>query len=185
MVPAAYAHTGTSTEPLGFVDGFMHPLIIPGHILVILASAMLAGQQGFKALGQSALVFALSFVLGLAASSYFTPPREIALVFIILTVLCGALVVVSIMLPRYVYLPLIALAAGLVGLDTDFVSDGNSLILTNAGALMSSTLVFIYLDILVAKIYEDWPAWMEIGVRTVGSWIVAVSLLTFALVFSS
>ncbi len=184
LAPAAHAHTGTSTEPLGIVAGFLHPLTIPAHLLAILISAILVGQQGMKALGYSVVLFSLTFILGLVLSRYYMPPREIALAFTALTILCGILVVISLKLPRLIYLPLIVAASGLVGLDSDFVASRNAVFAAGAGAFFASVFVFMNLGILVAKIYEDWPDWMQIGVRTVGSWIAAVSLLTFALMFA-
>ncbi len=183
LARTAFAHSGISNEPLGFVAGFLHPLAIPGHLLAILISAILAGQQGIKALGHAVIVFSLAFIFGLVLSGYYAPPPEITFAFPVLTILCGILVVISIKLPTYVYLPLMAAASGLIALDSDLVAGRNSVFATSSGAFVSSFFVFLYLGLLVGKIYGGWPDWMKIGVRTVGSWIAAVSLLTLALMF--
>ncbi|MDR5171739.1 HupE/UreJ family protein [Methylobacillus flagellatus] len=118
--PLAFAHPGHEAQ--GLLAGFMHPLTGLDHLLVMLAVGLWAGRIGGAARWQLPVTFvavmALGAVIGMAG--YRLPGIETLLSASVMAL--GALLVISLRLPR-------ALQAGLVALFALFhgVAHGSEL----------------------------------------------------------
>ncbi|ABE50031.1 HupE/UreJ family protein [Methylobacillus flagellatus] len=131
--PLAFAHPGHESQ--GLVAGFMHPLTGLDHLLVMLAVGMWAGRIGGAARWQLPATFvavmALGAVIGMAG--YRLPAIETLLAASVMAL--GALLVVSLRLPR-------TLQAGLVALFALFhgIAHGSELAASQGLAVMLGML---------------------------------------------
>ncbi|MGY1490084.1 HupE/UreJ family protein [Methylobacillus pratensis] len=131
--PLAFAHPGHEAQ--GLLAGFMHPLTGLDHLLVMLAVGLWAGRIGGTARWQLPATFvavmALGAVIGMAG--YRLPAIETLLAASVMAL--GALLVISLRLPR-------ALQAGLVALFALFhgIAHGSELAADQGFAVMFGML---------------------------------------------
>lgn len=163
-----------------FISGFLHPLLTPLHLLVLLSLGLLLGQRlplrlewpmaGFAAFAAAGLSVTAA---GVIAGAY--------LPFLIGIGMCaGGFVALAAPLPAWVRLVVCAAAGLALGLDSG-VDPGTT------GTAMAKTLfaTWVSLSICVANVafYSSRLPnikWVQTGVRIAGSWIVAVALLLLA-----
>ena len=174
-----------------FANGALHPLFIPAHVLVIAALALLSGRQGFQASTQAAGVFLAAVVCGLALGTSATIAAvmtESRLQAMLLSGagIAGLAVAGALHVDRRMLLGAVALAAFGLGLDSGLVGRSAwETFQTYAGTTIAATIATLYLGSVAAEIFSARPHWMQIGVRIVGSWIAAISILVLALAFAS
>lgn len=162
-----------------FYAGLLHPVLVPAHVMSILAFGALIGQQGARSLQGPVIGFLLATSLGLALVGHGADfPAGIPL--LVMAALSGGLVAWRRRQPLIVY-HLLAAALGLM-LGLDSAQDGfagRALL----GALLG-TGIAIYLLALYAMAFADFCErrdWTRIGLRVLGSWIAASALLVLAL----
>lgn len=162
-----------------FVNGVAHPLYSPAHLLILLGLGLMIGQRAPLTLKLPVLVFvpvsAVALLLtmtGLVARVY--PP-----VLLSLALGVGALVALEKPVPAAVTGALLALAASTIGLDSMVESPDKIVVLkTLAGTWTCQIIVVIALAYYVS-LGLKWK-WLQVGVRVLGSWIVAIALLVLA-----
>ena len=87
---------------------------------------------------------------------------------------------------RRVLIGAVALAAFALGLDSGLVGRSAwETFQTYAGTTIAATIAMLYLGSVTAEIFSARPHWMQIGVRVIGSWIAAISILVLALTFAA
>lgn len=177
----ATAHAHTTMKGMGdFVAGLVHPIMTPPHLLLLLGLGLLVGQQLPLNLKTPLAVFvpasaiALMFsVTGLIRSVY--PPIQIGLVLVV-----AILVALEKRISPLACRALFALAALVLGFDST-IEAGSSV--SVAKTLLGTWIMFILLVGYVAY-YASLAAanrkWLRIGIRVLGSWIIAISLLVLA-----
>ena len=178
LAPRAEAHT--SVQGMGeFGSGLLHPATTPSHMLVLLALSLWAGQQWFKGLKLPFLTFVTASALGLIL----TTSRWISGVYPPL--LIGVACVIAVLVAMQKSLPPIAAAvcygiAGVaIGLDSGLESGSNiAVVKTLAGTWISLMLILFDLAFYVSR--GGQKKFIQIGIRVLGSWIIAISLLMLA-----
>jgi urease accessory protein len=177
---ASLAQAHTSVQGMGdFGSGLLHPATTPSHMLVLLALSLWAGQQWSKGLKLPFLTFVAASALGLIL----TAPRWISGVYqpLLIGIACGiaALVAMQKSLPPIVAAVIYAAAALSIGLDSG-VENGSPLVIakTLAGTWLSLMLILFDLAFYVSR--GEQKKVVQIGIRVLGSWIIAISLLMLA-----
>jgi urease accessory protein len=174
------AEAHTSVEGMGdFGSGLLHPATTPSHMLVLLALSLWAGQQWFKGLKLPFATFAAASAVGLIL----TTPRWIPGVYqpLLIAIACGIAVLVAMQqsLPPLISAIIYAAAALLISLDSGLEKGSNAaLAKTLAGTWVSLMLILFDLAFYVSRGTQK--KFIQIGIRVLGSWIIAVSLLMLA-----
>jgi len=180
LLPTTMARAHLAVEGVGeVVNGALHPLLSPAHVLVFLGLALLLGQRVPLDLKTPMRVFAPVSAAALLVTlsgrvSSVSPPLLIGLALCI-----AALVALEVKLPRLVVGGICAAAGCGIGLDSA-VEGGATLAAfkTLAGTWLSLNAAVFYLAICVSHA-EDKP-WARTAIRVLGSWIIAISLMVLA-----
>ncbi len=182
MPGAAHAHR--AIKGIGtFYNGILHPMVVPAHLLLILALGLFMAQQGPETSLRSLAVAVGSALSGLAIT-FFSPTQILQSYLLVLAALLGVLVAISKVWPLWLG-TLLALVAGiLVGLDsaqTDL--QGREKLTSMLGTGVGISLLMLYFTALVHILSKS--EWQKIGIRVVGSWVAASSFMVLALSVAS
>lgn len=180
LLPSTRAQAHTTFPGLGeYASGFLHPLTTPLHLLVLLAMGLWLGQHAPLRIKEPAAVFAGAAAVGLgwaaARGGGVYPPLLAGI-----GLCAGACVAVDLQPPWWVKLIAGGIAALALGSDSgvETGTPGSSAI-----KIMSATWVSLVLCLVNIAFYVSLlPAtrWAQIGVRVLGSWIVAITILLLA-----
>ncbi len=167
-----------------FYNGVIHPLLVPAHLLLILATGLFLGQRGPRENRLALPAFFLASVAGLLLSG-FAAATATAQGFVLAgTLAIGLVTAVGRRAPLPLYPAAGAFAGFFLGLDSTPESlAGRERLLALAGTGVGLNLWLIY-ACGVADFFSKRP-WQRIGLRIVGSWLAASSLLVLALTASS
>ena len=163
----------------GFPSGLVHPLTIPAHVLVILALGLLIGQQTPPDLKRPLLVFMPCLAAGLAFAATRIMTGVYQPLLLGLALCAAALVALQKPVPPLARNVLCALAALAIGLDSG-PETGSAAIIVKTLLGTWIIVVFLVFDLGYYASLASRKKWSEIGVRVVGSWIIAISLLVLA-----
>ena len=175
----AHAH-GAIPGMEGVANGLLHPVTTPAHVLIILAFGLLVAQQRPVDLKGPLVVF----VPALAAGLLLTLAVPIAAVYlpVLLVVALGCAVLVAWQRAISVWgmRVLAAVSATVIGLDSGIEARSIwTALKTLLGTWIAvSVLVFnvgYYGSLAVGK-----AEWLRVGIRVLGSWIIAISFLMLA-----
>lgn len=182
--PAA-AH-GSVAGHDGLVAGLLHPLTEPAQLVALVALGLALGQRGLQqakpalaALVLAAVGGAVLAALGLGGAGPVPSEPVLAVALLALALLLGLGVALARPLPPAA----LAAAAVLVALGCVFGSvpegEGRAVALGLAGSAIG--IVWWTVDV-AAIVFELRRPWLRTGVRVVGSWAAAASLivLTFS-----
>jgi urease accessory protein len=163
----------------GVIAGMLQPLLVPAHVLVLLAIGLLVGQQGSSALPLA--VFALGVAVGLAAIAF--AARQTFALNLLLAAAGSAGVLVAVAQPVPATSTLLAGASGLaLGLDSPPQAISLAVaVQTLIGTGLGAWLAFVA---VVAGTRGLKRLWQGIGVRVLGSWVAASAILVLALRFA-
>ncbi len=161
-----------------FYSGALHPLLVPSHLLSLLALGLAIGQRGLARTGAAAGSLLAALMAGLAIGHLRGEQTTDTL---LLT--CSAALALSVVLARPLPALLLAAVAGLVGVAIGWSSmpdglAGSALMLSLAGTAAGAFLLALWVTAMTE--FAKRP-WMKIGVRVVGSWLAASALLVLAL----
>lgn len=167
-----------------FYNGLLHPLLVPAHLLLLIAAGLLVGQRGLKQNEMSLYGFLLAASFGLVATRLATPIFVFAggleRVLLTCTALTGVLVALRAPLPRAACLLLGVIVGLLIGLDSaQEVLVGRDGVVALMGTALGLNLLFWY-PLCISDALRD-TSWPQIGVRVAGSWLAASALLVLAL----
>ncbi|EJT02606.1 HupE/UreJ family protein [Rhizobium sp. CCGE 510] len=167
-----------------FYNGMLHPYLVPGHLLVLLALGLMIGQHAPGSSRFALPTFLAAFVASAALASMLPLVVLPETILLVVSLLAGMMVAASIA-PGVVLPILLAVTAGIVlGLNSspEGVPSGQ------AGVALAGTVVGAFLGILYAGGLAAWlsrlPSWPPIAVRVVGSWTSASALLVLVLEYS-
>lgn len=174
----ALAHTQVEGVP-DVLNGLLHPLGTPSHLLILLGLGLLAGQQSPLNLKTPLLAFlplsaaALLLTITGAITSVYPP------VLIGLALCAGALVALEAPLPRLACMALFAAAALALGFDSAVETGSRAAVLQRLfGTWLSLSLVVFNLAYYVSLWAK--AKWQKVGIRVLGSWLIAISFLVLA-----
>lgn len=166
-----------------FYNALLHPLMVPGHALVLVGLCLALGQQGRPAARLGLLVLWGAFAVGLGAAKagQFAAPPEGGL--LVLAAILGTTVAFAAPLPRWLVGTASVVAGLVLGLDSapDPASQYDTALALSGifcGIALASTII-------AGTCLTLQKAWMRIGIRVMGSWIVAASVLVLTLLFQS
>ena len=171
----------TPIQGLGEIaSGLLHPLLTPPHLLVLLALGCLLGQQRPFRLGLPVACFAVGAAAGLVLTTTGAVTGVLTPGLMLLALPLGVLVALALPLPLPVRLGSCAAAALVLGLDSG-VGPGTPAI--PAAKTLAATWISLQLCVVNVAFYVSLlppQRWVQTGVRIVGSWLVAISLLMLA-----
>jgi len=174
LLPLAHG----SIEGIGDLwNGALHPLRSPAQIMVLLGLGLFLGQR--RRLRANVGAFLLAALVGLALTQWRAIPEPPASLLCLLSVLIGALVALRKPFPAGVERFLFAASGFLLGWDSQPED------VTFWSALKVLLGVWVGLAVLLLNFgnYAQMApkkAWVKIGFRVLGSWILAVSILYLA-----
>lgn len=161
-------------------NGALHPLMTPGHVLVLLGLGLLCGQNMRGAWRNPLPVFAPALAVALLAtlSGFLTGELPQPLV-IFLALGLAALVALEIRLPGKAVVALTLLAALVIGLDSGAETGTTAAKLkTLAGTWVTANALVFYIAACASN--AEGRPWARTAIRVLGSWIVAIALMVLA-----
>jgi hydrogenase/urease accessory protein HupE len=173
---AAQAHD--FIEGAGFLNGFLHPLLVPTHALCLLAFGLMTGQQSSRIF--LAALFPAALIAGILLIMYAIFPIDM-IPAVLLASGAAAGLLTALAQPLPLIIPAAILVAGGLSLIIDSVPSVVSkldTILALSGTVIAATLVLGLAAYLAEILTRDWQ---RIGVRILGSWTAASTLLVLAL----
>ncbi len=162
----------------GFYNGLLHPLLVPGHLLSLVAAGLLIGRRERHRAIAALIGVPPALVAGLVVAALGLLPPSDALPMAVAAVL-GVAVALDVQ-PPAVALRLAALAAGfVVGWDSGADEPGlRAAALSGAGVVLGAFYVAV---VAAALALARRHPWQDIAVRVAGSWIAASALMVLAL----
>lgn len=165
-----------------FYNGILHPLLVPSHALLLVAAGVFFGQQGITDNEPALLAFAVAVLIGLTVA-FFVGDLGIESALLVAGCAIGVVVAASPKLSLYWCVLVLSIAGLLVGVDSaQETLTGKE----RFGSLLGSG-ISIYFVLLFVMGWADAKdrQWQKIGVRIIGSWVAASSLMMLAFTFSS
>lgn len=165
-----------------FYGGLLHPLMVLPHALALLSFALLVGQCGVRAMRGAYPPFLVTLAIGLTLAGFRISPAGLPLETLLLgsAVLCGLLVALQWKLPRPIFTVPGALLGLVIGLDSG-VADTLSRQQAFAALLGCWVGAAIALIVVAGVVEFMRRPWQRTGVRIIGSWTCASTLLVLAL----
>jgi hydrogenase/urease accessory protein HupE len=184
VLPAT-AHAHSPVEGMNeFYNGVLHPLLVPAHVLLILATGLFLGQRGPRENRLALPAFFLAAAAGLALAGSGMEPDTVRGLLLAGTMAIGLLIAVGRRAPLPLYPAAGAFAGFFLGLDSaPETLETRERILALVGTGVGLNLWLIY-ACGIADFFSKKP-WQRIGLRILGSWVAASSLLVLALTASS
>lgn len=177
-LPATHAHL--TVEGVGDVaNGALHPLMTPAHLLVILSLGLLLGQRIPLNLKTPFRIFASISAAALLLTLGGWVEQVSQPVLISIALATAALVALEMKIPAWLGGGFCGAAAAAIGLDSG-VGGGPSMsaVKTLAGTWLSLNAAVFYLAVCASNA-ED-RKWARVGIRVLGSWIIAIALMVLA-----
>ena len=162
-----------------FAGGLLHPVEVPSHLLILLGTGLRLGQHPPFRLWIFLAIFAPA-----AAAALLTTVMEksisIPQPFLMCIALCvGALISSGITTPAWFNHSLLVVAAIAIGLDSGISGVPAMVVAKVLFATWVCLLVIIGYIAFYVSLLPPYK-WLQIGVRILGSWIVAISFLVLA-----
>jgi len=169
----------------GFVAGLLHPLVLPAHVLALLALGLLIGQQRADTRHLSLAVFVTGVAAGLTAIAFEVGQTPAADVLLAAAFVSGASAAIARPLPALVCALLAAIAGVALALDsppeaTSIAVATAMLVGTGLGASLALAVIASGTSYLLHM--GEWT-WARLGGRVVSSWIAASAILVLAVRF--
>jgi urease accessory protein len=153
-----------------FVNGLLHPLIVPAHILTLIAFGLWLGRQSNDAIRRAVIAFAVALIAGLIAGPLGAVPPAVPLG---VALLGGGLAAWGVQASARVAAMIAVFVAALIGFDSA-EEDVASAIGIWAGAHL------IVLNVIGLSMRANAP-WLIVATRIAGAWIGAIALMLLAL----
>ena len=162
-----------------FYSGFLHPLFVPPHLILLLAISLLLGQQAHRLAEVGFGLYMIGLSAGLLLAGVGVRP-DVQVLLLITALAAGALVALGRPLFRLLCLGLSLLAGMFIGVDSAHETlTGNDKWMSLLGSGLG--VFFFSLYPLMLADYVKKTQWQQIAVRVLGSWIAAASILVLAL----
>lgn len=162
-----------------FYAHLLDPFVAPSHGLLLVAAALMCGQQGRDGARRGVVAFCIAFACGLIATQFGAMGGVREQVLLAASLVIGAAVCLDRPVGRLVTVLAAAGAGLLLGLDSETAGETPR---ENALTLAGLASGLFYMLILIAGLTVGFKKhWHRIGVRIAASWIVAASVLVLAL----
>ena len=165
-----------------FVNGMIHPLMVPEQVLVIVSLGLLFGQHQPIKLVHAALFFLGALIAGLLIAG-FTPEIKLATWLLLGAFFIGILIITGIRLPQSLFIVLGILSGILAGLDSN---PGDLQGKARVASLFGSGVGIYFLFLYAMAFSESFSrkGWQQVVVKVISSWLSASALMVLALNFS-
>lgn len=175
---AAQAHS--PIKGMGdFVNGVLHPLTTPTHVLVIIGLGLMAGRRPLQELKPALWVFLPLSALALALTTLGWNRELPPALLVGLAMVAGAFLALEKIPPVPVSGVLFGAAALFLGLDSAVESaDASRAFKTLTGNWLGLT-AFIF-DLAIYVYLAGDAKWLKIALRIAGAWIIAIGLMVLA-----
>ena len=183
LVPGVTFAHGLTPGPQGVYFAFFHTLLEMPAPLMLLATGLVIGLNGAKALEVALPLHIVGMAIGLTAILHFRVFVDPELPLLAVAVISGLWAALSAPLPWQ--------AAAFLGIVTGyllgvFIAPGPASWATQAyaiaGGMAAAVLGIICVFAVVMVVRERWMVpWVAIGFRVVASWLAAISALVAAL----
>ena len=162
-----------------FYGGVLHPVVVPAHLISLLAIGIFVGQRGWDYTVRALPVFIVTCIAGLAlAQAAVEPVAQVAL--LSGAAIAGALVAADARVPTVLVMMLMVMVGFVISLDSaPGELPGGERFAALAGTCIGLCAGFIWVSGPVTCLARPWQ---RIGIRVVGSWVCASALLVLALV---
>lgn len=160
-----------------FYAGLLHPLLVPGEALVLVAAGLLLGTSGRTACRLGLPALAAGLVLGLVVGRVISPSLATPLLLAV-ALSVAAVVVTGLRLPAIPASMFATLAGAAVGIDAQpEAAVLSSRLVAGAATLLGGTALAL---VVVGLVLDRVHPWQRIAGRVVASWVVACAILYFA-----
>ncbi len=160
------------------IDGFLHPLVTPGHLIALISLGLVAGPTTLPAITAMVATFALGLTIGLGALACGAGETPAGDVLLASAALCGLTAAKGVRAPVALAAPA-ALASGVaLGLD----SPPEAIRLGEAVAMLVGTACggIAALALIALLAFTAAGRWQGIVLRVAGSWIAAIAIVALA-----
>lgn len=162
-----------------FYSHFLDPLVAPAHALLLVAAALMLGLQGRAAARPGLVALLAGFSIGLTLMAVGARIGVAEQALLAAAVVIGATVSLDRRMPTLLAVTAATLAGLLIGLDCEIDGAGaRERWLVLAGLV--SGVIFFATVIAGMTVLQARPV-VRIGLRIVGSWIVAAAVMVLAL----
>jgi hydrogenase/urease accessory protein HupE len=177
-IDAATAHA--PFEGAGsFYGGVLHPLFVPAHLLAIMSTGLLVGQQLPHWHWQAPASYVAGLTVGFAAMISAFAPVPTVEILLAVTATSGALIALARPLPELLGCALAITTGVALALDSPpgviSVREANVILI---GTFCGATMLLLAMVELTAMLCREWQ---RIGVRILGSWIAAIAVMVLTL----
>jgi hydrogenase/urease accessory protein HupE len=165
-----------------FYTGLLHPFLAPTHVLAMAGTGLLIGQLPREMAAIPLIVFVATYCGALLATLWEAGWAASTNALMILAAVTGFLVALGSPAVRRLVIAIAAISGILLGLNsaTEGSSWFSNLLLTLGTFLGGALAVMAFAALTLELPYK----WQRIGVRVVGSWTAASSILVLALALS-
>ncbi len=181
---AALAHSSVEGFE-GFYAGFLHPLKETAQGLAIAALGLFVAQHPPQQVERATLFFFVTLMLGLIAAFLFPNLIVPGPLYFSLAAVLGVLVSIAKPLGWLVLLSLASITGFTSGI-TSMPEPGSfsAMAFTIAGSIVGAIFIILYaLGGAHWMLSQTKRPWLAIGLRVIGSWVVAACALMLALAF--
>jgi len=165
-----------------FLNGLLHPLVTPTHVLIIIGLGLVAGRQAARDLKAPLWAFLPLSALALALTTLGWI-REVYPPLLICIALCaGVLLALEKIPPVPATCALFAAAALGLGLDSavEGAAPASTMKILLGNWISLNLLIF---DLAIYVTMGKQANWLKIALRVAGSWLIAISLMVLAFSF--
>jgi hydrogenase/urease accessory protein HupE len=174
--PAA-AHTSIAGVGL-FPNGLLHPIAVPQQLMLLIGLGLWMGRQSDRRIPAFLAALNIGLITGYIATTWLDPSAISGAALALLTLIFGAIVALNRSLPIPIGIILLALAGLTLGLDSKPEALGvNESLLLGFGIWIGVNIIAVNVLALSAKLHHPIAV---IGIRIVGSWLIAISLILLA-----
>jgi len=161
-----------------FYSGFLHPLFVPAHLLLLVSFGLFIGQKRLSSNPRILIVYISAIAIGLLFAWFSGDEKEIYVLYV--ATLIGLLIVANLSVGLNLILFVSVLAGLMLGMD----SAQETLTGKNKFASLFGSGVAIYFLALYPMTLAEYlqkKSWGKIGIRIIGSWVATSAILVLAL----
>ncbi len=164
-----------------FLNGVLHPLLVPEQVLLLLGLGLFYGQHHVNRHKKNILYFMSAIITGLFLGD-FLQAVDLSLPLLLLALMINFFVLIKRDFYRPVFIFLVVLSGLLLGLDsTQAELTGKAKLVTLFGSGIGMYFLMLY-TMALSETFST-PQWRVIAVRILASWLSASALMVLALRF--
>lgn len=168
-----------------FMEGFWHPPQTPSQVMLVIALAVLLGQQTWTTSLKTITLFIFSLAVGFVINHFYTPNWSVELLLLSIALAISLLVTLKLTIAKPLLFVLLIISGVIIGLDSRPImipGFGNSIVINwLLGATSSITVLFVLLNLISYMLRNLING---VVLRVIGSWIATSALFVLVLMFA-